>query len=161
MSDDVEICGHDTAGGTPCELPASYPDRRCYHHTETADVDSGGRPYVIDESDHDAILDAARTGMSKAGCARAAGASLTSLRRYLESHEDFRRSFARARAEGEHRLAHDGLLDSEVDTSMAKFLLSTSFDYVKTEKKELEDVTEGSDGFGTTIVLDSEYVDDE
>ena len=30
-----------------------------------------------------------------------------------------------------------------------------------TDKRQLEDVTEGEGGFGTTIVLDSEYVDDE
>jgi len=155
-----DTCGAETAGGTACQLPASFDDGRCHHHTDAADTDSGGREYAIDASDHEEILSAARDGLSKSGCARAAGTSLTALRRYLDEHPDFRRTFAQARGAGERRLARDGLLDDEVDTSMAKFLLSTSFDYQKTEKKELEDVTEGSDGFGTTIVLDSEYVDE-
>lgn len=32
---------------------------------------------------------------------------------------------------------------------------------IKREKRELEDVTDGDNSFGTTVVLDSEYVDDE
>jgi len=162
MSDDVEICGHPTQGGDgpPCQNAPSRDDGRCHLHTDDDPV-SVGRHFAIEESDHEDILDAARLGMSKAGCARAAGVDKASLLRYLDAHEQFRMAYARARAEGEQRLARDGLMSDEVDTSMAKFLLSTSFDYVKTEKRELEDVTDGSDGFGTTIVLDSEYVDDE
>ena len=162
MSDDAEntICGYETAAGTPCELPASKPDDRCHHHTEVVDHADAGRPPALDESDHETILDAAESGLSKAGCARAAGVGEATLHRYLDKHDEFRRSFARARKVGETRLVQGGLLDDEVDTSMAKFLLSTSFDYVKTEKRELEDVTEGDGGFGTTVVLDSEYVDE-
>jgi len=135
----TDTCGYPTDGGDgpPCELPGSYADGRCHHHTGAEDTDSGGREWAIDADDHDAILAAARDGLSKSGCARAAGASLTALRRYLDEHDDFRRTFAQARAQGEQRLARDGLVDPDVDTSMAKFLLSTSYDYVNTEKKEI------------------------
>jgi hypothetical protein len=34
-------------------------------------------------------------------------------------------------------------------------------DHGPTDKHEHEDVTEGEGGFGSTIILDSEYVDDE
>jgi len=160
MSDDVETCGYVLESGDPCQLPASRPDGRCHHHTDTADgTAKSGRPPALDESDHDTILDAAESGLSKSGCARAAGVDEATLRRYLGRHDEFRRTFARARKVGEARLVQGGLLDDEVDTSMAKFLLSTSFDYVKTEKRELS-TPDDEDGFGTTIVLDSEYVDE-
>jgi hypothetical protein len=164
-----ETCGAETAAGTPCQHPTTEegdPDR-CWidaHNDAATGVDTG-RDFAIEESDHDAILDAARMGASKAGCARAAGVDKASLLRYLDAHEDFRTAFTQARAKGEQRLITGPLFTEEdavreMDGQHARFLLSTSFDYQKTEKKELEDVTEGSDGFGTTIVLDSEYVDD-
>jgi len=160
MSDDAEtdICGYETAAGTPCQNPVTDGDS-CWLRQHGGDAKPSGRPSALDESDHETILDAAESGLSKAGCARAAGVDEATLRRYLDRNDEFRRAFARARKVGETRLVQGGLLDDEVDTSMAKFLLSTSFEYVKTEKRELEDVTEGDGGFGTTVVLDSEYVD--
>jgi hypothetical protein len=176
MSDDV--CGHPTAGGDgpPCQHPTTDdgdPDR-CWeqaHNDSETDAGASGREWAIDDEDHDDILEAARDGFSKAGCARAAGVDEKSLQRYLDAdgHEEFRRAFMRARHKGEQTLVKGPLVEHpdapgggpEIDGQHARFLLSTSFDYQKTEKKELEDVTEGSDGFGTTVVLDSEYVDDE
>jgi hypothetical protein len=99
---------------------------------------SKGREFALDEGDHDDVLEAAETGMSKAGCARAAGVDKASLLRYLDAHEDFRTAFERARARGESELIHGGLRDEDVDTSMAKFLLASSFDYKKTERREVE-----------------------
>ena len=52
--------------------------------------------------------------------------------------EDFRASFAQARSRGETELIVGGLRDEDVDTSMAKFLLASSFDYTKAEKHEVE-----------------------
>ena len=57
------------------------------------------------------------------------------VRRSLQ-HDAFRPSFARARAEGEEQLIEDGLYDPDTDSSMAKFLLKTSFKYVETERHE-------------------------
>ena len=159
-------CGHPTAGGDgpPCKLPASKSDGRCHHHTETDERANGGREWTIDESDHEDILDAARIGASKAGCARAAGTGIDQLQRYLDAHDGFREAFTRARHRGERRLITEPLVDSDapdapdMDGQHARFLLKTSFKYA--EKQELEDVTEGDGGFGTTVVLDSEYVDD-
>ena len=143
MPDDV--CGHPTEGGDgpPCELPASKADDRCHHHTDTDERSNGGREWAIDESDHEDILTAAREGFSKAGCARAAGVGEASLARYLDAHDDFRRTFTRARHRGERRLVAGPLVDDDpstpdIDGQHARFLLSTSFDYVKTEKRELE-----------------------
>ena len=97
-----------------------------------------GKDFALDEGDHDTLIEAAETGLSKRGCARAAGVSRTALQRYLDAHDDFRASFAQARSRGETELIVGGLRDEDFDTSMAKFILATSFDYKKTEKREVE-----------------------
>jgi len=163
MPDD--ICGHPTADGDPCQNPASDGDS-CWIPAHGGSADAGHRQSKFNDERAEKAKAAARKGMSKSGCARAAGVELPTLNRWLNEHEGFRSAFTRARHEGEQRLVtgplfNDEMEAREMDGQHARFLLSTSFDYVKTEKKELEDVTEGSDGFGTTIVLDSEYVDDE
>jgi len=141
MSDDSEICGYETAKGTPCQNPATE-DGHCWLKAHGGDVQNG-RDFEIGESDHDDILEAARMGASKAGCARAAGVEPPSLNRYLDSHADFRSAFTRARAKGEQRLLSGPLwnedgAEREMDGQHARFLLSTSFDYSKTEKKEVD-----------------------
>lgn len=156
-------CGHPTAGGDgpPCKLPASKSDGRCHHHTETDERANGGREWTIDESDHEEILTAAREGFSKAGCARAVGVDEKTLRRYVDAHDDFRRDFMRARHHGERTLLKGPLVDREgepesIDGQHARFLLSTSFDYVKTEKRELEHSGEVS---GSLFELPPEVTD--
>ena len=158
MSDDKEICGHPTADGSPCQHPPSEGDS-CWidSHGGSASV---GRDFAIDESDHDAILDAAEKGISKAGCARAAGVDKASLLRYVEAHDEFRTAFTRARARGEQRLATGPLVNREDEPDMdgqhARFLLSTSFNYIKTEKREVENT---GDEPLSEIVIDFENVD--
>lgn len=149
MSDD-DICGADTTGEQPCQNPATQGDS-CWIESHGGTVSGHGRSFTLGEDDHDDILDAARLGKSIRGCARAAGVSLSQLQRYLEEHPDFRVAFERARSNGEDRLIRDGLYDEEADSSMAKFLLSTSFDYVKTEKREHEH--SGADG-GPLMVIE-------
>jgi hypothetical protein len=119
-----------------------------------------GREWAIDEADHDDILEGARMGMSKSGCARLAGTNRESLRRYLDAHPDFRAEFARARARGEQRLISGPLVDDEdtpdMDGQHARFLLSTSFDYVETERHELENT---GDEPLSELVIDFDNVD--
>lgn len=142
---DENICGAETAGTDgPCQNPAGE-NGRCWIPSHNADTGAGdaenpqGRDFAIGEDDHEVILEAAREGKSERGCARAAGvSSWAQLNRYLEAHPDFRSSFERARARGETELLEGGLYDDEVDSSMAKFLLASSFDYKKTEKREVE-----------------------
>ena len=117
---------------------------------------SRGREFAIDADDHDEILGAASMGKSVRGCARAAGVSLSQLQRYLEAHDDFRVSFERARARGESQLIEGGLRDPDMDSSFAKFLLASSFEYKKTEKKEVENT---GDEPLTNVVIDFEDVD--
>jgi len=136
------ICGAECADGSACQHPAgSCP---VPSHSDPDAENPQGRDFSISDDDHDDILEAARIGMSKAGCARAAGVSHTELQRYLDAHEDFRSAFMRARNAGERRLITGPLVEPddpgepEMDGQHARFLLSTSFDYQKTEKRELE-----------------------
>jgi len=146
MSDDQDICGYeDTTTGKPCQHPAeSCP---VPSHDDPGAENPQGRDFTISEDDHDDILQAAREGFSKAGCARAAGVSDMELQRYLDEHDEFRGAFMRARHEGEKRLVTGALISDEhnvgpsgmeVDGQHARFLLSTSFDYIKTEKREVD-----------------------
>ena len=139
MSDE-DFCGAETTGDWPCQNPATEGDS-CWipsHGSDNDDVENPqGRDFAIGEDDHEDILEAAREGKSERGCARAAGvSSWAQLDRYLEAHPDFRSSFERARARGESELIQGGLRDEDVDSSMAKFLLASSFGYKKTEKRE-------------------------
>lgn len=144
MPDD--ICGAECVDGSECQNPAGacpVPS-----HSDPDAENPHGRDFTIDESDHDAILQAARDGMSKSGCARAAGVAKSQLDRYLEAHEDFRSAFKRARHEGERFLVREALVDQpgderDIDGQHARFLLSTSFEYVKTERQEVEHQGEG------------------
>jgi hypothetical protein len=162
MSDD-DVCGHPTQGGEgpPCQHPTTDDGDadRCWipdHNDADVDTEAGGREFSIDETDHDDILEAARMGASQAGCARAAGVDEKNLRRYLDAHEDFRRAFTQARAEGEQRLLKGPLFNDEdaareMDGQHARFLLSTSFDYKKTEKKELEHSNDEDGAFNVVV----------
>lgn len=147
-----DVCGAETVDGGECQNPAG-DNGRCWipSHTDPDAENPHGRDFTITEDDHDDILRAAREGMSKSGCARAAGVAKSQLDRYLEAHDNFRSAFTRARHEGERFLVREALIDDpddprEVDGQHARFLLSTSFDYIKTEKKELE-----HSGSGITI----------
>jgi transposase-like protein len=135
MTDD--ICGAETAAGTPCELPASRDDERCHLHTTDDDVNAPGVSSTFTEDAGETAIEAARTGKSQAGAARAAGVSESTLRGWLDRHPEFARAFTRARAQGETRLFEAAIgADEELDPQGARFILSTSFDY--TERQEIE-----------------------
>jgi hypothetical protein len=117
-----------TADGTPCQL-CRERDGYCHHHDGDPKT-TGGRPHAITGADHDEILAAARDGVSKQSCAKRVGASLKTLNRYLDRNDQFRVAFRRARAEGALTLIHNGLR-GEANSSMVRFLLATSFGYVR------------------------------
>ena len=153
MGDD-ELCGAETSKGGTCQNPA---DSCPWHNTD--DPPDTGRDFTLSEDDHDDILEAAKLGMSKAGCARAAGTGPDQLQRYLNAHEDFREAFMRARFTGEKELVRNALYKQdpegptgrpEMNDQHARFLLSTSFDYIKTEKRELT----GEDGGAIEVSSD-------
>lgn len=155
MSDDV--CGStDTCSGEPCQFS---PGESCPYH-DTDDPPDAGRPSKFTEDRAQDAIEAAREGKSKAGCARAAGIGKATLERWLEAEEYgydgelFRNAFARARARGETRVLEGGLY-GDADPSMAKFLLASSFDYIKTERREHE----GDMDVSGDLVIDFEESD--
>lgn len=156
MSDDK--CGAECADGSPCEHPAgSCPVPS--HSNE--DAENHGRPSAFTYRRAHRAIETARDGLSKAGCARAAGVGEATLKRWLDGDKwlgatHFRSAFRRARNQGETQLVQEGLYDEDVDSSMAKFLLASSFDYKKTEKKEVENT---GDEPLTNVVIDFEDVD--
>jgi len=130
-----DICGADTADNSPCQLGATQPDGRCHLHT-AHDPSHVGRDKVEPTGGRrEDVLEAAREGLSMAGCARAAGVSKDTLYRWLDDHPDFSTDFARARASAERELAQ-AALEEDVNPRMAQFLLARAFDYV--ERQEIE-----------------------
>jgi transposase-like protein len=128
MTDD-EICGAECADGTPCEHPAGS----CPVSSHTGDSSgAGGRPSKFDEDRKADILQAARNGTTVEGCARAAGIHHSTLYEWLDEYPEFSEAFERARAKGEQRLVED-VVDED-----PKFILERSYDYVKTERREIE-----------------------
>jgi hypothetical protein len=142
MTDTDDICGHPTTDGGRCQNPVTEGDS-CWIDSHGGDVDGHGRPSKFTEQRAERAIDAAREGKSKRGCARAAGVSKSTFDDWLDENPpleggDFRPAFRRARAEGESTLIDGGLRDDDVNTSMAKFLLASSFDYQKSEKREVD-----------------------
>jgi len=132
MSDDTDICGADTTGDHPCQNPAGE-NGRCWipSHNDPDAENPHGRPSLLDEYSDD-ILDAAREGMTLEGCARIAGIDESTLHRWINKYDEFRKSLKRARAQGELRHLRS------VDDRGSQFILERSFGYVKTEKREVE-----------------------
>lgn len=105
-------------------------------------MDEGGRPLKLDDEERrEQVIEAAKQGMSKAGCSRAAGITTATLNSYLEKANEenadkrfvqFFDKFKRARSEGEKELVTEARSHGD-----AKFLLATSFDYSKKEKREI------------------------
>lgn len=153
----TERCGYPTKDGGDCEHPIAPDDGdpdRCWidSHNETETTSPrGGRPTKL--HDHwDDVMEAARMGKPINGCARVAGVDESTLHRWLNRHEEFASKFRKARAEGETRHLET------VDDSGSQFVLERSFGWTK--KKEIEHQGDADLG-GATVVLDSEYVDDE
>lgn len=148
-------CGfEDTTSGDPCQHPAG-DNGRCHIPTHNVEGDGGedvennaGRPSILDDVKPD-ILEAARVGASKAGCARAAGIDKTTLYDWLDEEsprydEEFEREFRQARWQGERRMLEN---PDDVDSRHAQFILERSFKYTKEQTIEHE-----GDGLGDVVV---------
>lgn len=141
MSDDK--CGAECVDGSTCQNPAgSCP---VDSHTDT----NRGRPSKYSEERVNDILSAAQRGTTIEGCARAAGIHHSTLYDWLDAKPEFSEAFNRARAKGEQRLV------DAVEEKDPKFLLERSYEYHKTEKREVD--LEGSlSGEGFTVVMEDE-----
>jgi len=154
-TDSTDICGStETTSGEPCQNKAGS----CPWHEGDEKPDTG-RPTLFNDERAQKAIKAAQNGQSKAGCERACGVGNGTINTWLDKNptftdkdgeeQNFFQAFRRARNEGENKLIKNGLYDPETDSSMAKFLLSSSFDYVKTEKQEVT----GEGGGGIVIDL--------
>jgi hypothetical protein len=128
MSDQSDECGATKNDGERCTYSPSYPDGRCGIHSEHNDTDTG-RPSEVAKHE-DEILEGARQGMTKQGLARLAGVDESTLYRYLDKHDQFRKSLKRARAQGELRHLE------RVDERGSQFILERSFGYTKSQEIE-------------------------
>lgn len=135
MTDETEPCGYVKGDGEPCELPGSRSDGRCHHHT---DIDEkrrpGGRPRMLEEDDdlYGKIMDAAERGLTYEGIARVAGIGLSTLNDWRDEYAEFASDLERKRAVGEQKLVE------RVAEDRPEFILERSYDYIKTEKREIE-----------------------
>jgi len=97
----------------------------------------------------------ARQGMTLEGCARLAGVDESTLHRWINKYDEFRKSLNRARAHGE--LQH---LQSVNDRG-SQFILERSFGYVKTEKREVTGEDGGAVQVNVTKDISDTWPDDE
>jgi hypothetical protein len=148
-----ETCNATKNDGDPCEYAAKYEDGKCGIHSEHNErASNAGRPSKLTEDVKEDVLVGARQGMTIAGCARLAGVAEKTFHSWLNKNDEFRKSFSRARAQGE--LKH---LQSVNDRG-SQFILERSYDYTKTERRELEH--SGDEGGPVEIALRREVVDD-
>jgi transposase-like protein len=152
---DEDICGASTTGEEPCQNPAGE-NGRCWipSHNESDAENPHGRPSLLEEHEED-IINAAREGLTYEGIARVAGIGVRTLHDWREEYEDFSQSLERARSEAERDLIQD--VDPE-------FVLERSYDYVKTERREVDldaDVDGTHDVTAEFVTYSPEEDDDE
>jgi len=139
IADELEAAGYETVADVENASVDDLADVRLLGESSARDIlndeesgSSRGRPSELEKYEED-ILTVARQGATKAGCARIAGVSTSTLYRWLNEYPEFSEAFKRARAQGE--LQH---LQS-VNDSGSRFLLERSFGYTKKEEVELTD----------------------
>ena len=127
-----------------------------------------GRPAGFTDDLARRAIEAARKGKSESGIEREVGVGdrtifgdggwLDQDLTYVTDdgqRRDFSRVLRRARGDGEDQWIEEGRSE-DGDSSFAKFMLSTSYDYVKTEKREIDaDVDADVD---TTYDVTAEFV---
>lgn len=142
-------CGWPTSDGHGCRNPPTGDDGRCWIDGH-GKAGPGGRPSKFNEDRKAAILDAAESGTTVEGCARAAGIGVSTLYDWLDQYPEFSESFNRARARGEAELVR------EVVKRDPKFILERSYDYVKTERHEVG--LDADHSFDATEGVTAEFV---
>jgi len=90
-----------------------------------------GRPSKLKKY-HDDIMDAAERGLTYEGIARVAGVGVSTLREWRDTDPKFDAQLEQRRAIGESRLV------DRVVEEKPEFILERSYDYIKTERREVE-----------------------
>ncbi|ELZ05581.1 hypothetical protein [Natrialba aegyptia] len=133
MTDD-ELCGADTNDDGTCKNPGTRSDGRCHHHTEIEEErrrPQEGRPSEL-EDNWEACIEAAERGLTYEGIARVAGVGVSTLREWRNDNDEFHAELEKARSRGEQQLVE------RVAEDRPEFILERSYDYVKTERHEVE-----------------------
>lgn len=143
-----DICGAECADGSKCQHPAgSCPVPS--HHDDSITDDPQGRPSKFDEHRAD-VLAAAEEPIKTRDVARSVGIGKSTLYDWLNEYPEFSDAFRRARSRAARDLVERGLQDPDMDTRFVQFLLERTFDYIKTEKRELT----GEGGDAVQVIAD-------
>ena len=146
---DEDVCGAPTTGDKPCQNPVTEGNS-CWIESHGGDVDGHGRPSAFTDELARTAVAAAEKGKSESGVEREVGVGERTIfgpdgwvdqeLTFVDedgTERDFSRALRRARARGEDEWIDEGRGD-DGDSSFAKFMLSTSYGYIKTEKREVE-----------------------
>lgn len=132
---------------------------------EEPNLKNAGRESEIGEYADD-LLEAAAIPQTKMGIARDAGLSYRALQNYLNDYADFAAAFRKQRGKAENALIMASLgnreplnallegRDLDVDDKMVQWLLSRSFEYTKTEKRELDADVDANVDQNTTLKVE-------
>lgn len=168
-----EKCGYEgTTTGNPCQHDKGtcpFPSHRTPPGEPAENPEHYGRPTKFNAERAQAAIKAAKIGSSIEGCARACGVSGDTVHDWKDDDEltfedpdtgetiQFGEAFRRARFIGERDII-EGARDetSTEDAQTARFLLSTSYGYQKTEGREIS----GSGGgpIETQIQINEEVI---
>lgn len=97
-----------------------------------------GAPTKLD-SVRDDILEAAKKPLNAKQIANRGGVARSTLFRWLDENEEFAFDYRTARSEAAEKLIEKGMDPSdEVDMRFVQFLLERSYEFYKTEKREIE-----------------------
>lgn len=146
-----EICGAECVDGSECQNPAGSCPVSSHSDDETA-ADGGnprGRPEKFTDERARAAISAAELGKSIRGCERDAGVAHGTLSNWLDQNLTFEGpegkrhhffpTFRRARGEGEtYYIEEGGDPEGAVETSFARFMLSSSYGYQPSERQEVD-----------------------
>lgn len=138
LADHLRDAGFETAddvrGATVEELTeAERVGKQTAEALINEDTDGyNGRPTKLDDERYEAIMDAAERGLTYEGIARTAGIGLATLDDWRDQYEDFSKDLEQHRAVGELKLV------DRVSEDKPEFILERSYDYIKTEKREIE-----------------------
>lgn len=129
MSD--EQCGHDTASGDACQLPGSFADGKCHHHTEVNGPEDAGRPTKLTRDRQEKIASIIEQGGSITEACRRAGIHRETFGNWMQRGEEqsegvfaeFFDRLVRARGEGEGTY-RQALLQTAIETDDTATLMA-------------------------------------
>jgi len=157
-ADDLRAAGFDTTAGVRdadsealTAISGIGDELASAIQNEEPNLKGAGETHKLDEY-RDDLIEAAHIPQTKEGIARDAGITYRGLQNYLSESPEFAAAFRRARGRAEdalimasmgdrgplNTLIEDSDANLEIDDKMVQWLLSRSFGYVETERKEVD-----------------------